>query len=658
MGNSLKPSLTIDTHTRWEIEAGNNIDPDHGNSRFCNACRLPIFSTPLVTTTALLLHDQCAFDHLPPKLKAHPLHPREELTLHQRSTTILDLACALTIKILHRSHEHRLTAIRGTSCSFICAACGTQHDRAAPPGFKIRYGHEMWDLSYMCSPCDFWIHPDCALLPNAIIIERRHGHPLLLTYLAQGVFKNEVIWPRMPTAIVCSICHGESEGFGFYACFHCRYYAHIKCAIYSSDPDHISFKPVLLRDAQVPNFLRLPMTNEHTSVMPCFITDQTTITSTGGDRDRDCDGGATTSGSKLILFEDDRVHEHPLILHDHHHNPLLTTTAASASATHDDDDVARVCSACVQLISSTDGPFYSCANNNNNNNKLAGPCRDFFLHRCCAHLPATLITQHGAHGDNNSHPLTLLSKQDMHSHFINMFFCDGCHRACNGFAYAYEEHGYYLDVVCAFMSSALISHDAHAKSHILRALMGDTKKRCICCGQDIGARIEIGYECNNCRNFSIHAKCALLPDTVTHKFDRHPLKLITTTTTLDHHRSPVVSDQKEEEDMFCEICEKDMDDALWYYGCKKCGQSFHIDCIPTLDKLSRIKFGFTSTARVPGHNCPLACVRALSIDGYTCVHCERVIRESEAIAFECSECYFRIHKLCARELLIPEKLNK
>ncbi|GFQ05454.1 hypothetical protein PHJA_002689500 [Phtheirospermum japonicum] len=638
----------------YSPEVENKIDPDDGNTVACDACRLPIFSTPFVTTTtvdpSVLLHDQCTNDHLPPILKAHPLHPWGDLILHPGTTTSspslyncnrcdsicgskfyvcggssssssssygyfdynecdikLDLSCALTIKILHRSHEHRLTAIKGKSLlsSFICGACGTQHHPPAAGGSLAT-----WDLrSYVCSPCDFWIHPDCALLPNAIILIG-HPHPHLVS------IRNK-----------CAICDHpydkESDGSGLYVCYQCGYSAHIKCAVYS-DPHHISFKPVLIRDAQIPNLVRLPMPNEHTSVMKTVITNYV-----GGASCSDSSNGDHTTITSTDDHQSDKIHEHPLIFHDHH-QPA----------------VARVCNACVQIISPSD-PFYSCANNNNNNNKLAGPCRDFFLHRCCAHLPATLITQHGAHRDN-SHPLTLLSKVDMHSPFNNMFLCVGCQRKCNGFAYACEECGFYVDVVCAFMHTSIM-HDAHAKSHILqpRRLFDFSLQTCICCGHNIEARFGIGYECNNCRNFSIHAKCALLPDTVTHKFDRHPLKLITTTTTLHHHRSLVVSDQNEEI-MFCEICEEDIDREVWYYGCKECDQSFHIDCIPTLDHLSRIKFGFTTTVRVPGHDCPLACVRALSVHGYPCQcgHCERIIREYDEIAFECSECYFRIHAMC------------
>ncbi|KAL3639046.1 hypothetical protein CASFOL_016953 [Castilleja foliolosa] len=432
-----------------------------------------------------------------------------------------------------------------------------------------------------------------------------HMHPLLLTYFD-------------PTRLVirCKICDEVEKFRGLgYACFGCfNYFVHIKCAVYS-DPDHISFKPVLIRDAQVPGLLRLPMPNENTSVVSFILMNSTDVTNVGG-ASASIDDHQMIDGGKLF---DKIIHEHPLILHD-----------------RPSDVVGRVCNACVQLISSSD-PFYSCS----------CPCKDFFLHRYCAHLPGTLkFTQMGLTGT-----LTLVSKA--HTPF-NMFLCMRCQRRCNGFAYVEdnigETPGCYVDVVCAYTLTSIM-HDAHAKSHILRLedIFGYSTA-CNCCCKK--SQKLFGYECNNCRDFFLHAECALLPDTVTHKFDKHPLKLITTGALIDDHLLLVASEDDEGENiiMFCEICEKDIDERCWYYGCKECDQCFHIGCIPTLDHLSKIKFGFT--VRVSCHDCPVAAVRALSVDGYPCGHCRKIIRESDEIAFECSECYFRIHQGCAEELLV------
>ncbi|KAL3637324.1 hypothetical protein CASFOL_019623 [Castilleja foliolosa] len=613
------------THITPKVpEAENKMDPDDGNSMVCNACRLPIFSTPFITTVVdpdgdqnnnpIVFHDQCVNDRLPRELKDHPLDPDGDLILSQQNTNTntntnvvyncsrcesicgssfykgrfdeFDLVCALTIKILHRSHSHRLRAIRGKSLSsFTCGACGSQHQ---PP-------------------------PVCSLVDGLRVYPLRLLDSSRLRKLAQCHQDCRICGVRL---------FRKYKNSGVYVCFHCFYFAHIKCAVYADPDHHISFKPVLIREAHIPNLVRLPMPNEHTSVMNTILTNfvGTTFTSSSITRASTSIDDHQNEGSKL--FENDKIHEHPLILHP----------AAG---------VARVCNACVKLISPSD-PFYSCAKNNINN-ELASPCcREFFLHSCCAHLPTTLITQHFSHL-YNYHPLTLLSKVNTR---FNIFWCSGCLRLCNGFAYACVECRFYLDVVCAFMHTT-VTYDGHAKSHILHPrehLMH--VMTCICCGKSvINCYFEFGYECTTCRDFFLHAKCALLPDTFTHKFDKHPLKL------LIGGRSQ--EEGEKEDDMFCEICEKDIVDYDHsYYGCKECDQCFHVDCIPGLDRLSRIKFGFTSTARVKCHDCPLACVRAVSVDGYRCGHCQEIIRESDKLAFECSECYFWIHKKCAEKLLI------
>ncbi|KAI3472156.1 hypothetical protein Pfo_029644 [Paulownia fortunei] len=489
----------------------------------------------------------------------------------------LDVLCALTIRILHRSHEHRLTAIRGTA-SFICGACGTQHRgrRSSPV------------LFYLCSYCDFWIHTDCASLPNAIIIiheKHQHTHPLVLNYALPTSYGPEF------SMCYCKICGDIIQRFGVYFCGSCRYYVHVKCAI--SDPN--SFKPVLIRDAKLPNLLRFPIADERTSVMRYIIENTSGGTSSSSS---DHEGNVTTHDhqSDGKLYKD--RHEHPLIFHD-----------------QDDDHpgVSRVCSACVQSISP---PFYSCCE-----------CRDLFLHSCCVHLPVTL-TKHPAHQDHSLFLLTRLEPP------ISGFFCEGCWLPCNGFAYCCKTCDFYLDVVCAFMPAS-ITHDAHGKAHILYAAR-NISEPCPCCGNVYGG---ISYECHTCRSFKLHARCALFPDTVRHKFDQHPLKLITTS-----KRPPSVISQDQLEH-FCEICEQDIDNKCWYYSCDRCDQSFHTDCIPFLDRFSRMRLGIT--VDVQCHDCPVTSVRALTVYGYRCGYCQEIMRESEGVAFECSKCYFRIHLDCA-----------
>lgn len=130
----------------------------------------------------------------------------------------LDLLCASQITIVHRSHAHRLMAIRlRDSASLTCNACDTKHDPSPSPSES-----ESATLSYLCNLCGFWIHPDCASLPNPILHYQHHDHCLFLTY-------------NLPTAAdaKCVICNGvPKRTSGVYFCLHCPdYLVHIRCAL-------------------------------------------------------------------------------------------------------------------------------------------------------------------------------------------------------------------------------------------------------------------------------------------------------------------------------------------------------------------------------------------------------------------------------------------
>lgn len=77
------------------------------------------------------------------------------------------------------------------------------------------------------------------------------------------------------------------------------------------------------------------------------------------------------------------------------------------------------------------------------------------------------------------------------------------------------------------------------------------------------------FLCYSCPNFTLDIRCALLPSTVFHHLDRHPLKLAPFKFSITGHS----------DDDFCEICEMYFDNEVWQYRCKDCNTWFHIDCI-------------------------------------------------------------------------------
>ncbi|KAH6812462.1 hypothetical protein C2S51_026224 [Perilla frutescens var. frutescens] len=388
----------------------------------------------------------------------HPLHPRQALHLVKNedssSSTIschkcrekwgsmfykcmdsscglrLDLLCSLPmIKILHRSHEHRLMVIRGLA-SFICGACGTQHQGRSAP-------------SYLCSDCGFWIHRDCAALPNAIkLLHPEHQHSLFLTYRYSRL---DAVAGFTSSSSKCAICGDVLQSLGVYLCVKCGYYVHITCA--TSDPH--SFQP-----------------------------------------------------------------------------------------------------------------------------------------------------------------------------------------------------GFYTAVVVTIYAVDFATSVKHA-----------TLNWMFCCMLDLNG---IFYECSNCRQLKLHAHCALLPTTLTHKFDRHPLKLTTSTkisvltSTNDADADDSNAEHSEEEmQHFCDVCETDISKREWYYNCKQWHSSFHIDCIPFLNRGYRVKSGVS--VDVNFHDCPLTLVPEATHSGYHCDVCRRKFEYMYSrglrmhCAYECTKCNYRVHGVCARQ---------
>ncbi|GER56542.1 cysteine/Histidine-rich C1 domain family protein [Striga asiatica] len=257
-----------------------------------------------------------------------------------------------------------------------------------------------------------------------------------------------------------------------------------------------------------------------------------------------------------------------------------------------------------------------CVDHNETSSRNDGPCKDYFLHSCCAYLPAILNFPR-----KRQKTLTLLTcKAGGEKTPFNLFKCDSCNYTCNGFAYlsqADEDTSLVLGIVCALMPTSIM-HRSHGEYHILQSKTYN-QQPCSYCGLEL--KPDNSYVCNNCRNFGIHPACALIPNQVRYrKFDPHPL----------YHWCYL----EKEQSILCEVCENSIQSGEWHYRCHLCQQSLHFNCVPSVDRLSKIKFGFT--VRVQGHPCPVACVRALSVYCYMCGHCGKTIKEhNDEIAFEC-----------------------
>ncbi|GMP40930.1 hypothetical protein CsSME_00011204 [Camellia sinensis var. sinensis] len=308
-------------------------------------------------------------------------------------------------------------------------------------------------------------------------------------------------------------------------------------------------------------------------------------------------------------------HHHPLILFDVqgdnnlcYENELLILNELNKD---------KICNACVRKISA---PFYSC-----------GLC-DFFLHKWCAELPNEL--EHPCH----PHQLILLKKPPVPR---GLFNCKGCGYYCNGFSLRCIKdeclsffNNCDLDVKCAFLPKAII-HKVHEHPLFL-------KKECISAGcAACPRRVRMfAFGCDIC-NFNLHSSCALLPDTIKHRYDEHhPFTLI---------YAPIKDGPDE---YICEFCEEEIDPNWWFYHCIDCDQSACAKCICTERKeVQNIKWG--STYNFDRHPHCLIYV-PVPDESFNCAYCHKHINSlplvaqliAREIGFKCEQCNIMLHPHC------------
>jgi hypothetical protein len=73
------------------------------------------------------------------------------------------------------------------------------------------------------------------------------------------------------------------------------------------------------------------------------------------------------------------------------------------------------------------------------------------------------------------------------------------------------------------------------------------------------------FDCTTC-GFRLCIKCATLPLVTRHRYDTHLLYLTYTA-------------EDNSEEYYCQICEEERDEKLWFYYCKICDFAAHPQCI-------------------------------------------------------------------------------
>ncbi|CAK9168979.1 unnamed protein product [Ilex paraguariensis] len=152
---------------------------------------------------------------LSPSMENHLIHLRLACVMsvekgEKFSPMIVICACSTSANLVpswapskHPSHMHYLTMLRRPSL-FHCDA----------------YGMKAKEESYVCIPCDFWIHVTCALSLRVLALDD-HEHLLTLAYSVPRRFSD--------FKSVCVFCDMDMNPPNwFYSFAQCRYCVHLK----------------------------------------------------------------------------------------------------------------------------------------------------------------------------------------------------------------------------------------------------------------------------------------------------------------------------------------------------------------------------------------------------------------------------------------------
>ncbi|KAM0021579.1 putative chromatin regulator PHD family [Helianthus debilis subsp. tardiflorus] len=525
----------------------------------------------------------------------------------------IDVNCVVEVdkrRIYHPSHPHPLVSLISSPILCLCQACGKTHK----------------GIFFLCTTCPYFtIHADCIFLPKSLLIQQttngifRHTHPLTLSYSFPEAEQRAKYKPK------CRVCNGrfdpDRENLWIYKCEKCIYYVHLDCATSASRRE--PFMLILFigggqsiknfKDVDYPNLLRLPFPDQ-TYSLPKHLFFK-------------APGPPAYAEVSLQIIN----HEHELILVDTESIGSTSLKINESIMCHNPmKKIQLLCNACVRPITET--PFYKC-------NASEDERCNFALHEWCTRLP-TKLDNHPGHPQ---HTLFLMSNAP-HG-FFNIYRCEVCCLPCNGYAYGCVRCRVYIDVNCGFMPEK-ITHESHP-NHLLSIVDKSLdNNECLVCSNQVRYRLSFG--CRTC-NVYIHPACALLlPRTIRHPYDKHPMHL--SYLPIENHKS----------EYFCEICEEELNPHKCFYHCDMCSQSVHIECAPLILQsetethseyqyeyeykykskvysFSNVKFG--SIHKTANHPHPLLLAPGIANDG-RCSLC--YTRLQHKIILRCLECPFAI----------------
>ncbi|KAK1354679.1 hypothetical protein POM88_047935 [Heracleum sosnowskyi] len=419
--------------------------------------------------------------------------------------------------------------------------------------------------------CDkMLVHKSCAESPLVLTDSYMHPqHPITL---------------KTESPVTCSICYEHSvckylnfdhkckickdyikPTLWLYYCAGCRIFVHIHCA---NAPPETKTRAL----GEFGDLVHLPTQDESSvNMFRQLLIHQMMINQGQGD-------ALTWSFSSIsTITAADVAGPYKEVIHhwSHDQHPLNLVNKCSTPKIHlvaltdngkdsDDDSTVIVCDGCTYPINSSNTSYYECH-----------PC-NYFLHRYCAELPK-LMLPYKFQPYNRYSDRQIIFTEICSSY---LFQCNGCKSLKSGIHIATDNGSCRLDIGCALLPEK-IKHEAH-EHPLTQAVHGDYNhvyEHCDACGLYFG-REELVFGCSGCF-FNIHTRCALRPHKLKHRWDPHPLTLLTPEIIIENHPH----------DFNCEHCSADIDTTrYWFYHCSVCDLSCHIDCINKFYRYSNINF--------------------------------------------------------------------
>ncbi|KAG7627039.1 putative chromatin regulator PHD family [Arabidopsis thaliana] len=457
-----------------------------------------------------------------------------------------------------KNHGHKLMLEKMESC-FTCTTCGKDGD----------------GYSYKCHECHLTFHVGCQKYEAEVNHPSHSLHPLKLLNGEPPAYTNGK----------CHLCGKKLVDEAFYHCSTCNFTLDLKCV---QNPPQLHLHDLERHDHKI-------------MLMPKLISFTCTLCGLNGDQSPYvCPPCNFTAHNDCSGF--------PWVININRHDHRVSRTALLGV-------VNSVCGVCRKKMDWSCGGF-SCQK-----------CPNSTFHTKCATREDVwdgMEMKDEPEEDEDIEPLEVIDENTV-EHFIHYHYLrldkSGIftkERTCKACAYPIYHHSFYKCMICDFVLHESCANMPKRKRHMvsnkpyeLQPLIPPGCSRCEACGVHfhgfkygewpniLDVRCASVHEpffhkshpehplfyttpqgvCSACNKEATHVlrcvedncgyvldfKCALLPYEVKHRVDDHFLSFCYGESASGKY--------------WCDICEKETDPTKWFYTCKDCGVTLHIDCV-------------------------------------------------------------------------------